>query len=386
MRSFNKRLTMFMTGNMVLLLLSVILIACVYYKKNYVVAQEAVAQKNLLIAEELMDLNYPGPWHTQGGALYKGEVKINNNFFIVDYIERVTESICVVFDNNSCVATSVFDEGGCNRALDVDTYALLEGRIKTLEVGRCYLEQARIMGRMYQTAYKPITNKDGQIIGLLYIGVPFDNNRFYEPLKIMGLTGLILTIIMVAIANYYFKKTFINPLQGVINGMKKVVKNRAAQPLIIKGSNEIRELSQVVNQLLGTIAVRSPHKDQKDNGLPEETKHGQESADIFTEEEADIWIEKMLGYSSDKDKLPKGLSYITLRQIILFFKQNKGEDVTVENASKALSLSKVTVRRYFNFLEEYDLVDIEQRYGTVGRPLKIYTLKEDRSDPTLKIT
>ena len=51
--------------------------------------------------------------------------------------------------------------------------------------------------------------------------------------------------------------------------------------------------------------------------------------------------------------------------------------MTVEDASNALSLSKVTVRRYFNFLEEYELVDIEQRYGTVGRPLKIYTLKED---------
>lgn len=374
MRSFNKRITMLMTGSMVLLLLCLIPISYFYYNKNYAMAVEADARKNLLTAEELMELKYPGSWNIRSGALYKGDVEINNNFFIVDYIGRTTESICVVFDNNSCAATSVFDEGGCNRALDVDTYALREGVLKTLDTDRCYLEQADIVGKMYQTAYKPITNEDGQIIGLLFIGVPLNSSPFYEPLKVMGITGLFLTLIMVIIANLYFNRTFLNPLQGIIKRMQEAAKNRASQPLIINGSSEIRELSQAFNQLLGAIAVRSP---LKDNCLPEQTNRGHEHAYICAEEDADKWIEKMLGYSSDEDELPKGLSYITLRQIILFFKQNKEYDVTVENASQALSLSKVTVRRYFNFLDEYNLVDIEQRYGAVGRPLKIYTLKEE---------
>lgn len=378
MRSYNKGMTILMTGSMVLLLLSIILISYFYYSDNYTMAQEATAKKNLFTAEELIKLNYPGPWHSKGGALYKGEVEINNNFFLVDYIERVTESICVVFNNNTCVATSVFDEGGCNRALDVDTYTLREGSIKTLDANRCYLERAEIMGKAYQTAYKPITNQDGQIIGLLLIGVPLDGNLIFEPLKVIGFTGLTLTLIMIVIANYYFSKSFVKPLWVVINSMQQAADNKDVQRLEVKGSREIKELTQAFNQLLGMIAVSSQHKDQKENVLPKDAKHKQKPVDNFVEEEADIWIEKMLGYSSDEDELPKGLSYITLRQIILFFKQNKGEGVTVEDAAKALSLSKVTVRRYFNFLEEYELVDIELRYGAVGRPLKIYTLKEDK--------
>ena len=376
-RLYNKVITMLVTSSMVLLLLSTILIFYFYYNDIYTMAQEAVAKRNLLTAEELIKLNYPGHWHSKGGTLYKGEVEINNNFFLVDYIERVTESICVVFNNTTCVATSVFDEGGCKRALDVDTYSLREGTIKTLDANRCYLERAEIMGKGYQTAYKPVTNQDGQIIGLLMIGVPLDSNFIFEPLKVMGLTGLTLTIIMIVIANYYFSKSFVKPLWGVIDSMQQVAKNKDVQRLNVKGSKEIKELSKAFNQLLEMVASRSQHKDHKENVLPEGAKHKQDPVDTFTEEEADIWIEKMLGFSSDDDDLPKGLSYITLRQIILFFKQNKGEGVTVEDASNALSLSKVTVRRYFNFLEEYELVDIEQRYGTVGRQLKIYTLKED---------
>jgi methyl-accepting chemotaxis protein len=40
-----------------------------------------------------------------------------------------------------------------------------------------------------------------------------------------------------------------------------------------------------------------------------------------------------------------------------------------------MSLSTVTVRRYLDYMEECGLVDVEQEYGAVGRPLKIYRLK-----------
>ena len=138
---------------------------------------------------------------------------------------------------------------------------------------------------------------------------------------------------------------------------------------------ETRSLSLTFNQMLGAIAVRL-----RNNGLTQTDQEHElttdSCSDNCTEEDVDKWIEDMLGFGIDDDELPKGLSYITLKQIILFFKQNKGDDITVESASNALSLSKVTVRRYFNFLEEHDLVDIEQRYGSVGRPVKVYTLKE----------
>lgn len=380
MRSLKIRSAMLMLVSMVLLTAILILISYSYYNANEYRYKEANARDALLTAEELLELKCPGSWQIKGGDLYKGEVVINNNFVIVDYIQRVTEAMCVVMMNNSCVATSVLDKGGCNRALDMDTYPLKQGTLKALDAGRCYLEQTEIMDQMYQTAYKPIANNDGQIIGLLYIGVLLDNTSFYEPLKKMGITGLVLALLMALVTIYLVNRSFYKPLQVVINRMQEVAINRNAHPLPLN-SGGIRELSQAFNQMLVAIAGRQ----QKNHAMEEQASHEHQQtsdtqdidiSDSVTEEDADEWIAKMLGFNSDEDKLPKGLSYITLRQIMLFFILNRGNDVTVESASHELSLSKVTVRRYFNFLEEYDLVEIEQRYGTVGRPLKIYTLKE----------
>ncbi|MDD4402170.1 MAG: cache domain-containing protein [Desulfitobacteriaceae bacterium] len=380
MRSLKIKMAILALVSMLVLTTILILISYSYNNANEYRFQEANARDALLTAEELLELKCPGSWQIKNGNLYKGQIEINNNFVIVDYIQSVTEAMCVVMMNNNVVVTSILDQGGCNRALDYDVYPLQDGLLKTLDTGRCYLEQSEIMDKRYQTAYKPIANKDGQIIGLLYIGVPVDNTPFYEPLKIMGITGFVMALLVALATIYLINRLFGKPLLEVINRMQEVAINRTAQPLPITGSG-IRELSQAFNQMLVAIVGGK----QKNHTITEQIshKHLQISdqldigiSDNLTEEIADEWIAKMLGTNADEDNLPKGLSYITLRQVVLFFMENKGSDITAESASNDLSLSKVTVRRYFNFLEEHELVEIEQRYGAVGRPLKVYTLIE----------
>lgn len=380
MRSLKMKMAIFSLVSMLLLTITLIYISYSYHNANEYRFQEANARDALLTAEELLELKCPGSWQINNGNLYKGQVEINDNFVIVDYIQSVTESMCVVMTNNHVAVTSILDQGGCNRALNYDVYPLQDGLLKTLDTGRCYLEQTEIMDKRYQTAYKPIANKDGQIIGLLYIGLPMDNTPFYEPLKIMGITGLIMALLVVLVTIYLINRLFGKPLLEAINRMEQVAINRTAQPLSITGGG-IRELSQAFNQMLVAIVGGK----QQNHEIVEQISHKQQHSsaqldtgisDNLTEEVADEWIGKMLGSNADEDNLPKGLSYITLRQVVLFFMENRGSDITAESASNDLSLSKVTVRRYFNFLEELELVEIEQRYGTVGRPLKVYTLIE----------
>ncbi len=76
-----------------------------------------------------------------------------------------------------------------------------------------------------------------------------------------------------------------------------------------------------------------------------------------------------------QQELPKGLNPLTLKEILLFLLENDGDEVTVKDVSKSMSLSTVTVRRYLDYMEECGLVDVEQEYGSVGRPLKLYKLK-----------
>ncbi|MFZ7101471.1 MAG: response regulator [Peptococcaceae bacterium] len=76
-----------------------------------------------------------------------------------------------------------------------------------------------------------------------------------------------------------------------------------------------------------------------------------------------------------QEELPKGVHALTLDQILVFLlKQN--QPLSCEEISAQLSMSKITVWRYLEYLVEQDKIKVELVYGTVGRPSKRYYVKD----------
>ncbi len=71
---------------------------------------------------------------------------------------------------------------------------------------------------------------------------------------------------------------------------------------------------------------------------------------------------------------PKGLNKVTLKQILAYLEEHNETGVSSEEIATGVGISRVTVRRYMDYLEQIGYVKVELRYGTVGRPLKIYSL------------
>ena len=74
---------------------------------------------------------------------------------------------------------------------------------------------------------------------------------------------------------------------------------------------------------------------------------------------------------SDLD-LEKGLNKYTLRSIISFLDKSEAKRLSAEDISAGLDVSKVTVRRYMDYLEEINYVIREIEYGSIGRPMHYY--------------
>lgn len=49
-----------------------------------------------------------------------------------------------------------------------------------LDKGEVFLEKADVLGHTYQTAYTPLKNENGEIIGMWYIGAPDASDRIQE--------------------------------------------------------------------------------------------------------------------------------------------------------------------------------------------------------------
>ena len=74
--------------------------------------------------------------------------------------------------------------------------------------------------------------------------------------------------------------------------------------------------------------------------------------------------------------LPKGLSKLTLKKISAFILKEDTIFSTKELAQKS-SLSRISVKKYLNFLVEQDILNERIKYLEIGRPLTCYELTKN---------
>ncbi|MEW8972938.1 MAG: response regulator [Tissierellaceae bacterium] len=91
---------------------------------------------------------------------------------------------------------------------------------------------------------------------------------------------------------------------------------------------------------------------------------------VITQEDIDKLLNRDFSQGLD---IQKGLNKYTLNSIINFFQREDRTKLSAEEISEELDISKVTVRRYMDYLEEIGYIFKEAEYGAVGRPQYLYT-------------
>ncbi|MCY6485168.1 response regulator [Clostridium aestuarii] len=74
-------------------------------------------------------------------------------------------------------------------------------------------------------------------------------------------------------------------------------------------------------------------------------------------------------------ELPKGLNRRTLERIRSFMKDHVDKYYTNEEIAKNLKLSRVTIRRYMEYMESSGEIMCDIEYGAIGRPSSRYIYK-----------
>lgn len=88
-------------------------------------------------------------------------------------------------------------------------------------------------------------------------------------------------------------------------------------------------------------------------------------------------IDAMIKTSGEKEKksLEKGINELTYGMVLAALEKAKGP-MTAQEIGEEIDLSRVTVRRYLEYLVEEGKALETQSYGKVGRPQKAYGLKD----------
>lgn len=159
----------------------------------------------------------------KNGNLCKGDFNITKNFKIADNIKEATNMDITIFYGKVRYMTSIVGDTG-NRM--VGTSAGEEVVRRVLENGEEYFSQnVDVYGQKYFGYYIPLKNNDGEIVGMVFAGMPQADARA----QILSILSLIVIIVVAT---------------GVLGAIVLIFVVRKLVKALEKGSNALELLSQ----------------------------------------------------------------------------------------------------------------------------------------------
>ncbi|OYW29506.1 MAG: chemotaxis protein [Caulobacter sp. 12-67-6] len=133
--------------------------------------QQAAAQQeaSMRVAWDVIG-KQGGAFRREGDQLMVGDQVLNGDFSGVDRVKALVGGTATVFMGDTRITTNVTKPDG-SRAVGTP---LAKGKVHDAVLGRgeSYRGEAKILDRPFFVAYDPIKDASGQVIGILYVGVP----------------------------------------------------------------------------------------------------------------------------------------------------------------------------------------------------------------------
>lgn len=204
------------------------------------------AKGDLALSSTYIDDVILGNWELKNDKLYKGETQINGNEEIVDLLGKKTGDTVTIFQGDTRVATNVMKDG--ERA--VGTQASAEVTDAVLKNGKQFYGQADVAGSSYQTAYMPLKNKEGNIIGMLYTGA---NQSILASLTQSLFTQFAIVLAVVIMISVILVLLFTRRINRRLNVLKYAFESAGNGDMTIevsdKSADELAELSVYYNKM-----------------------------------------------------------------------------------------------------------------------------------------
>ncbi|TAH78999.1 methyl-accepting chemotaxis protein [Bacillus subtilis] len=204
------------------------------------------AKGDLALSSTYIDDVMSGDWQVKNNKLYKGQTQINGNEDIVDLLGEKTGDTITIFQGDTRVATNVMKNG--ERA--VGTQASSEVIAAVLKKGKRFYGQADVAGSSYQTAYMPLKDQNGNIIGMLYTGA---NQSILTSLTQSLFTQFAIVLVIVIMVSVILVLVFTRKINKRLNALKSAFESAGNGDMTIevsdKTGDELSELSVYYNKM-----------------------------------------------------------------------------------------------------------------------------------------
>lgn len=210
------------------------------------------AKGDLNLGKSYLDAKFPGDWYAKDGKLYKGTTLINNNFKIVDELGEKTGDTVTIFLNDTRVTTNVMIDG--ERA--IGTQVSDEVAQIVIKEKKDFIGEANVVGHKYVSAYTPIMDKNGEVIGIFYVGAPQSiiDETINSFLKIFIIVLIVVTIIAFVVV-YWFTRGLTKRLTRVSSALDDAKNGDFTTEIKDKKGDELTDLVESYNSMKDNLGL-----------------------------------------------------------------------------------------------------------------------------------
>jgi methyl-accepting chemotaxis protein len=249
------------------------------------IALEEKAIHDLEEIHAVLEARYPGAWESKPDGLYKGGKKFNDDNALLDELGQLSGNNVTMFNNDTRVATTFQDAAGKR---PVGTKAS-EAIVKTvLQEGKPFSGYAEVLGNRYLSAYKPLKGQNGQVVGMLFMGIPTKEVDEIQSgfIRTIAIAVIVLLIVVGAISWFVIGRV-VKQLDGLVGHMGEMSQgNLRLEPLPVGSNDEIGLMSEEFNVMLknlrGLITQMANSAEQVAASSEELTASSQQAAEAAT--------------------------------------------------------------------------------------------------------
>ena len=214
---------------------------------------ETNLKRQAALVSQMLDNRYEGAWSARDGVLFKGVYQMNDIFDFPDELMESTGINFTLFSGDTRVTTNVLSADG-TRA--VGTQVSPEVAAHVLAGGETYIGHADVVGTPNYTYYEPILNPSGEIIGILFIGLPADEMmRDLQRMTAVVLGAVLLAAIIASLVSYLIVRRIGKQVKLAADTASKLALGDAELEIPAKSqdrADEIGTLMRSMQELVGS--------------------------------------------------------------------------------------------------------------------------------------
>ncbi|MHC4927523.1 MAG: cache domain-containing protein, partial [Planctomycetota bacterium] len=278
--------------------------------------------------------------------VYAGRI-VNRDNYLVDRIRKLVFGDAIyedkpvgtvtVFMNDVRVSTNVLDEAGLRA---IGTRVSDEVYTAVVEDGQRWLDRAFVVTHWYRTAYEPIHNVNGDIIGILYVGI------LEEPFNDMTariVAAFILVILFGAGLAFVFSLiltgSIVKPMTEVLTATRKMADGQLGHEVTPdKTISELNQLAKSFNEMSLKLKERESSLKLSNEKMTELNKTYQDLLGFVAHELKGLLSSAVINAYSIRDGFLGMINFKQKKAVVSICRNLDFLDATVK---KFLNLSRI---------------------------------------------